>query len=52
MKTPLSSYAPKSRYDLLMIEAQSTFSSFAPPEAAAWEIFCSCLMRSLKSDTH
>lgn len=30
----------------------TTLSSLAPPDAAAWEMFCSCLIRSLKSDTH
>lgn len=29
-----------------------TFSSLAPPAAAACEMFCSCLILSLKSDTH
>lgn len=29
-----------------------TFSSLAPPDAAACEMFCSCLILSLKSDTH
>ena len=32
--------------------AFATFSSLAPPEAAAWETLCSCLILSLKSDTH
>lgn len=32
--------------------ASTTFSSLAPPDAAAWEMFCSCLILSLKSDTH
>lgn len=32
--------------------AFTTFSSLAPPAAAAWEMFCSCLILSLKSDTH
>lgn len=32
--------------------AALTFSSLAPPEAAACEMFCSCLTRSLKSETH
>ena len=30
----------------------TTFSSLAPPDAAASEMFCSCLILSLKSDTH
>lgn len=29
-----------------------TFSSLAPPDAAAREMSCSCLTLSLKSDTH
>lgn len=32
--------------------AVTTFSSLAPPDAAAREMFCSCLILSLKSDTH
>lgn len=32
--------------------AALTFSSLAPPEAAACETLCSCLTRSLKSETH
>lgn len=32
--------------------AVTTFSSLAPPDAAACEMFCSCLTLSLKSDTH